>query len=123
MRVPVPDRLRSRLVGDVEDPGTAIDHSHIGAVGPLGIDIRVVGSDAGIELRMARRWRCGVALADARHPPAPKLSWLRRVAHVDDPISLVVAGIARLEIRRAAGAMDGLAVDEPDLVHAARMRA
>src|SRR5215470_3528649 len=121
MRVPVSDRLRPRLVRDVEDPGAAIDHPYISAIGPLGIDVGVVGADAGVEARVAPRRQRLVALARARDPPAAELRGFGGVADVDDAVGLVVAGVARLKIGRATRAMDGLAVDEPDLVNATRM--
>ena len=70
---------------------------------------------------MALRGRCFFALHRARIPPAPDFGRLGRVAHVDDGIDLVVLRVTRREIRRAAGAVDIFAVDEPKRVHAARM--
>src|SRR2546428_10461020 len=44
-------------------------------------------------------------------------------SHVDDPVELVVALVARREVRGAGGAVDVGAVDEPQMVDAPRVRA
>jgi hypothetical protein len=70
----------------------------------------------------ALRGNCRIAFACARIPPAAGLDRTRRIAHIDDAVELVVPHMRRLEIRRAARAMDKLAIDEPQAMHAARMR-
>ena len=72
---------------------------------------------------MPRRGWSGIALGDARVPPAADLPRFGRVAHIDGAERLVVEQIARREIRRSAGEIHGLAVDKPQLVHTARTRA
>ena len=72
---------------------------------------------------MARRRRDIVGRRGARHPPAADLDRLRRIAHVDAAVELVVVRVARLEVRRAGRHVHVFAVAEPQLMHAARMLA
>ena len=72
---------------------------------------------------MARRRHHVVALPRARHPPAADFDRLRRIAHVNAAVELIVLRMGRREIARARRAMHVFAVAEPELVHAARMRA
>ena len=72
---------------------------------------------------MARRRRDIVALAGAGQPPAADFDRLRRVAHVDALIELVVVRVRRVKVRGARTHMDVFAVGEPELVDAARVRA
>ena len=73
-------------------------------------------------LRVPRRRRHVVALARARHPPAPDLFRLRRIAHIENLVALVVERMRRLEIRRTGRHVHVIAVAEPQLMHAARIR-
>jgi hypothetical protein len=108
---------------DVQHEGAAIDVADVGAVRPLGEHVGVVGAKAHVELlRQPRRRRRLVAFARAGIPPAPCLHRLRRVRDVEDAVELVVERVARGEVRRAGRHVDGPAVDEPQRVHAARMR-
>ena len=97
---PLRDPLRVRLVGDVEDEHAAVDIGEIAAVRTLRIDVAVVRAVALVE-RMARRRHHVVALLGAGHVPAADLDRLRRIAHVDAAIELVVGGMRRLEVGRA----------------------
>ncbi len=120
--VPAAERLWPRLVGDVEDEHAAVDVAEIAAVGALRIDVGVVGTKA---LVVARRLvplqrRLAVAFAGAGHPPAADLRGARRIAHIEGAIELVVERVGRREVGRTGGHMHGLAVAEPQLVHAAR---
>ena len=99
----------------------AVDIGEVAAVRPLRIDVAVVRAVALVD-RVARRRRDVVALLGAGHVPAAKLDRLRRIAHIDAAVELVVVRMRRLEVRRAGGAMDVFAVAEPELVHAARGR-
>ncbi len=119
---PVRDHLRLRLVRDVHHVHAAVEVAQIHAVGPLRIDVAVVRAVALVE-RVARRRRDVVALARAGEPPAADFLRLRRVAHVDAAVELVVIGIGGLEIRAAGGHVHVFAVAEPELMHAARGRA
>ena len=116
------DFLRVRLVGNVEDVHAAVDIGEVAAVRPLRIDVAVVRAVALVE-RVARRRRHVVALLRARHVPAAELDRLRRIAHVDAAIELVVLRMRRHEVRRARRHVHVFAVAEPELMHAARMRA
>ena len=111
-----------RHVRDVEHDRPAVDVADPGAVRPARIDVRVVGAEPGVELRMASRRGLGVAVARAGQPPAADLDRLRRLPDVDDPIELIVLRIARLEVRRAGGQVQVGPVDEPQVVHAPRVR-
>ena len=122
MRIPMPDHLRRSDIRNVENHRAAVDIPDIRAVRPVRIHVGVVRTPAGVELRMPRDRRRVVALARAGIPPAAQLAWLGRVADVDRAIELVVAQVAGREVRRAGGAMNRLAIDEPKLVHAARRR-
>ena len=51
--VPAADEPGMRHVRDVEDDGAAVEIADVGAVGALGVDVGVVGAEAGVELRMA----------------------------------------------------------------------
>ena len=117
---PVRDRLRLRLVGDVHDEHAAVDVSEIKPVGPLLVDIGVVRAMALVEL-VARQRR--LAFLGARHPPAADLDRLRRIAHVDAAVELVVERMARREVGGARRHVHVFAVAEPQLMHAARGRA
>src|SRR5690606_30944903 len=86
------------------------------------IDVGVVRAVARVELGHAPDRRLAVAFARAGIPPAADLGRLRRVAHVDDAVELVVLRVARLEVRRAGSHVDRLAVDEPQAVRATRVR-
>ena len=103
-RVVVPARhhLRVRLVGDVEDDHAAVDIAHVHAVRPLRVDVGVVRAEAGVEAGpgMARRRRDVVAFLRAGQPPAADLDRLRRVAHVDALIELVVVRVRSAGNRR-----------------------
>ena len=72
---------------------------------------------------MPGRRRLGVAVAGAGKPPAPDLGRTRGLPDIDDAVELIVLRIARLEVGRAAGQVQIGPVDEPQMVHAARMRA
>ncbi len=115
------DRLRPRLVGNVHDEHAGIEIGEVEPVRPLRIDVGVVRAVALVELRglMARRRRLIVAFARARQPPASDLGGLRRVAHVEAAIELVVEWMSRLEVRGAGGHVDVFAVAEPKLMYAA----
>ncbi len=113
------DQLRVGLVRDVEHEHAAVDISEIEPVRTLRIDVGVVRAIALVE-RVARRRHHVVALLGAGHVPAADLDRLRRVAHVDAAIELVVVGMRRQEVGRARGAMHVFAVAEPELMHAAR---
>ena len=69
---------------------------------------------------MARGRRLVVAFARAGQPPASDFGRLRRVAHVEAAIELVVERMRRLEVGGAGGHVDVFAVAEPELMHAAR---
>jgi hypothetical protein len=73
--------------------------------------------------RMAGRRHHVVALLRAGHPPAADLDRLRRIALVNAAVELFVLRMGRREIPRARRAVDVFAVAEPELMHAARMRA
>ena len=121
--VPARDHLRVRLVGDVEDDHAAVDIAHVHAVRPLGINVGIVRPEAGVLVAlMTRRRRHIVARRRAGQPPAADLDRLRRVAHIDALVELVVLRVGRAEIGRARAHMDVFAVGEPQLVDAARMR-
>ena len=49
--VPAAQRLRVRLVGDVEDEHAAVDVAEVAAVGALRIDVGVVGAEAHVVAR------------------------------------------------------------------------
>ena len=91
-----------RLVGDVEDDHAAVDIAHVHAVGPLRIDVGVVRPVAGVDAGagVARRRRDIVALVGAGQPPAADLDRLRRVAHVDALVELVVVRVRRVKVAR-----------------------
>ena len=99
-----------------------------GAVGAFGIDVDVVQTEGiwapdVVKRHWAhalRRW-CRIALAGAGHPPPASLDRLCRIAHVDDPIDLVVANMAWGEIIGSTRAMDEFSVAEPAAMHAARV--
>src|SRR5258706_189015 len=111
-----------RLVGNVEDHGTAVDIADISAVRPLRENVGVVCAKARIELGVESRWwRRTVAFARTRQPPAADLGWPLVVADVDDAVELVVERMPRLKVRGAARHVHEFAVDEPQRVHAARM--
>ena len=118
---PLRDLLRIGLVGNIEHEHAAVDIGEVAAVRPLRIDVGVVGAEALVD-RMPRRRPDVVALPRAGHPPAADLDGLRRIAHVDAAIELVVLRMRRREIARARRAVHVFAVAEPQLVHAARMR-
>ena len=117
------DELRPRFVRDVQDDRAARDVTDVGAVGPLREDVGVVRAVARVEFRMALQGRHGIADARARQPPAADFLGLRRLAHVDDAVELVVRRVRRLEVRGARRHVDVLAIDEPHGVHAARVLA
>src|SRR5207237_1970603 len=75
--------------------------------------------ELGIEPLRRRRL---VAFARPRQPPAADLDRARRVADVDDAVELIVIVMPWCEIRGAARHVDELAIDEPQGMHAARMR-
>ena len=78
-----------------------------------------------VEGRVPRRQTAGktaVALARARQPPSAHLAWLPRVAQVHDDPDLIVLRIGRTEVPHARRQMRELAVHEPQVVHAARVR-
>ncbi len=112
------DLLRVGLVRDVEDVHAAIDVGEIATVRALRIDVAVVRAVALVE-RVARGRRGVVALLGARHVPAADFGRLRRVAHVDDAVELVIERVGALPVRRAGRHVDVLAVAEPELVDAA----
>jgi hypothetical protein len=96
-----------RHVGNVEDDQPAVDIAKIGAVRPLGIDIGVVRTEAGIgTLRVALGRRLAVALAGPGQPPAADLDRLGGVFDVDDPVELVITRVAR-DFDRLADTADG----------------
>lgn len=68
---------------------------------------------------MTRRRGRLVALGGAGIPPAAKLARVYRITDVDRAVTLVVAQVARGEVSGARGAMDGPAIDEPELMRAA----
>jgi len=70
---------------------------------------------------MALERRHRVAHPSAGQPPAADLLGLSGLAHIDDAIELVVGWMRRLEVGRARGHVNVLAVDEPHGVHAARV--
>ena len=120
---PVRHQLRMRLVGDVEDDQAAVDPADIDAVRPLRRERGRVHADAGVERRDARRRRFLVADARARQPPAPGLLRMRRIVQIDDHQELVIVLVVRREVLRAGRQIGVLAIGEPQIVHAARMRA
>jgi len=64
-------------------------------------------------------WRGGAGASSPSRvpiPPAAKLARLRRIAHIDGAIERGRRSVAWREIGGAAREMDGLAVDEPELV-------
>ena len=71
---------------------------------------------------MPRRWRHAVAFTRAGQPPAADFRRLGRIAHVEDPVELIVVRMRRREIGRAGREVHVFAVAEPELVHAARIR-
>ena len=119
---PVRDHLRIGFVLDVHHEHAAVDVAEIEPVRPLRIDVGVVRAIALVE-RVARRRRDVVGGAGAGHPPAADLDRLRRIAHVDAAVELVVVRMARLEVGRARRHVHVFAVAEPQLMHAARGRA
>src|SRR6267142_531103 len=120
--VPPAQHARPGHVRDVQDDRSAVDIADPRAIGPARIDVRVVGAVAGVELRMTRRRRLRVAVTRAGEPPAPHLDGTRGLADIDDTVELIVLRIAGLEVRRTAGQMQVSAIDEPQVVHAARVR-
>src|SRR5205823_10997046 len=83
----------------------------------------VVRAKAGVELRIEPlRRRRAVTFARAGEPPAADLDRPRPITHVDDSIELVVVRMPRLKICGTTRHVHELAVDEPQRVHAARMR-
>src|SRR5204863_461030 len=80
--VPASQQPRVRLVGDVEDHRAAVDVPDVGAVGTARIDVGVVRAIAGIDGRVARRSRLGVAVPRPRQPPAPDFARPRRRSRV-----------------------------------------
>ena len=113
-----------RLVGNVHHEHAGIEIGEIEPVGTLRVDVGVVRAVALVERRslVARRRRLVVALARAGQPPAADLDRLRRVLHVEAAVELVVERVVRFEVRRAGAHVNVLAVAEPQLVHAARIR-
>ena len=71
-------------------------------------------------------WRAGGgSLSPARVPGShqrPTSVGLRRIAHVEDAIELIVVGMRGREVGRAGRHVHVFAVAEPELMHAARMR-
>ncbi len=121
---PARDQPRPRAVGNIDHHGAAVEVAEIAAVGALGIDVGVVRAKAGVEFRrQALRRRRIVAFHGARQVPASERQRLRRVAHVDDAVDLVVLRIARLELRVGASHVHRGAVDEPQRMAAPRRRA
>src|ERR1700730_18095462 len=91
MVIPARHHLGMRHVGNVEDDQPAVDIAKIGAVRPLGIDIGVVRTEAGIgTLRVA----LGRALAGAPpcpgEPPAADLDGLGGGLYIDDSVEHVI---------------------------------
>ncbi len=97
---PVRDHLRVGLVLDVHHEHAAVDVAEVEPVRPLRVDVGVVRAIALVE-RMTRRRRDIVGRARARHPPAADFVRLRRIAHVDAAVELVVVRVARFEVGRA----------------------
>ena len=90
--------------------------------GRLRVDVRVVRAKAGVELGVpCRRW-LGVAVPRPGQPPAAHLAGSRGIPHVDDAVALVVLRVARREVGGAPAQVNVLAVDEPQVVDAARGR-
>ena len=76
--------------------------------------------------RAGATWRFGGGSVSPSRVPGshqrPTSAGLDGIAHVEDPVALIVQRMGRREIGGAAAQMDELAVAEPELVHAARMR-
>ena len=122
MVVPAAHQARMRHVGNVEDDRATIEVPDPGAVGSPRVHIGVVRAKSRVELLVSCRRRLRISVAGPRQPPATDLDRPRRLAHVHDPVELVVLRMARLEVGGAARAMDVAAVDEPQVMHAARVR-
>src|SRR5262245_25458276 len=95
MRVPVADQLRLADIGYIQHAGAAIDIADIGAIWSLRIYICIMGTPAGVELRMPRHGRGFVALLGPRVPPPPQLTRLRRITDVERRVALIVLQVAR----------------------------
>src|SRR5207302_2469663 len=97
--LPATDELGVRLIRNVQNHRTAVDITDIGAIRPLRKNIGVVRAKASVELRIEPlRRRRAVAFARAWKPPAADLDGSRPIAHVDDPIELIVVRMPRLKV-------------------------
>src|SRR5205814_3099870 len=94
----------------------AVEITDVRAIGTLRIDVGVVGTVARVERGVPRQRRRGVAVARAGEPPASDFPGPRDGAHVDDPVELVVARVARREVRGAGGDVDVFAVHPPEMM-------
>ena len=99
---PARDHLGMRLVADVHDERAVIQIPDVGTIGPLRIDADVVRAVAAVKLGVAWHRRFGVAYLRARILPAARFDRLRGIAYVNDAVNLMIFGITRLMIRRAA---------------------
>ncbi len=64
-----------------------------------------------------------IAFTCARQPPASNLSRLTWVAKIDDNPDLIILRVGRMKVRHAGREMRELAIDEPQVVYAARLGA
>src|SRR5215204_910788 len=111
---------------DVEDHRAAVDVRHIRTIGMIRPDLDLVRSISIVE-RLVPRWetagQTGIALASAGQPPTPDLSRLPWIPQIDGDPDLIVLRVRRMKVRHAGREMRELAVNEPQVVYAARFGA